>query len=747
MSLLKLVNVSKFYHNKKNVSTGFNKVNLSLDQGEFVVITGESGSGKSTLLNVISGLDSYEEGELYINGEETSHYTEKDYEDYRRKYIGNIFQNFNLVNSYTVYQNIELVLLLNGEKKKDIRKKILEVIDLVKLTKFKNTKASKLSGGQKQRVAIARALVKNTPIIVADEPTGNIDVASAKEITKLLYEISKNKLVVVVTHNYEQFAEYATRQIVMHDGRIMLDKKLKETEEVIDEPPKYKNIKLFNKILLGFRNVFNIKIKFFLLVLVYFILTVSVFSNYTSLSMNTYNNQMFKMSYIFNDYSEKRIIINKKDNSAFTEEEINKIRNIKNVKEVVKDDILIDNTLTLENSELKVWNSVRINNIENVKKVKYGRLPEEGEDLSNKAILKTSGSVSKNDVSKYLDNNYILNSNNGTEISNQIIIIGIIEDKSDQGLLSNNDTLYVANDILATVRTETNLSYSNIDITLNDKLYSSEDYSLSFNIKPHNSVSKGNAVVSDATNLYCKDYDCKKKNVNINIKNNYYQNGFDLYIVDTFTEKNINKKLGFTKEQYYDYMNTIFINPENYKELFNENTYQMSVYVKNERKIDSTTKELEKMDVNIYKMMDMTTNMFGSILGFVTLFGKIRFIVSIIVLFFICYFIIKLILRSRNTYFSTVRTLGGNKKVLNDLLNIELLVDIHIAYILFTTLLVLIRNKVIKISMLYQLSTFFELKDYIIIYIVLIVMSILIANRYSNKLFGGSVMSNYRENE
>ncbi len=747
MSLLKLVNVSKFYHNKKNVSTGFNKVNLSLDQGEFVVITGESGSGKSTLLNVISGLDSYEEGELYINGEETSHYTEKDYEDYRRKYIGNIFQNFNLVNSYTVYQNIELVLLLNGEKKKDIKKRILEVIDLVKLTKFKNTKASKLSGGQKQRVAIARALVKNTPIIVADEPTGNIDVASAKEITKLLYEISKNKLVVVVTHNYEQFADYATRQIVMHDGRIMLDKKLKETEEVIDEPPKYKNIKLFNKILLGFRNVFNIKIKFFLLVLVYFILTVSVFSNYTSLSMNTYNNQMFKISYIFSDYSEKRIIINKKDNSAFTEEEINKIRNIKNVKEVVKDDILIDNSLSLENNELKVWDNVRINNIENVKKVKYGRLPEEGEDLSNKAILKLSGSVSKNDVSKYLDNNYRLISNNGAEISNQLTIIGIIEDKSDQGLLSNNDTLYVANGLLATARTETNLFYSNIDITINDKLYSSEDYSLIFNIKPHNSVPRGNATVSEETNMYCKDFNCNKKNIDIKIKNNYYSTGINVYVSNTFNEKNINKKLGYNKEEYYEYSNTIFINPDDYKELFNENTYQMSVYVKDERKIESATKELEKMDVNIYKMMDMTTNLFGSVLGFVTLFGKIRFIVSIIVLFFICYFIIKLILRSRNTYFSTVRTLGGNKKVLNDLLNIELLVDIHIAYILFTTLLVLIRNKVIKISMLYQLSTFFELKDYIIIYIVLIVMSILIANRYSNKLFGGSVMSNYRENE
>ena len=546
MSLLRLINVSKFYHNKKNVSTGFNKVNLSLDQGEFVVITGESGSGKSTLLNVISGLDSYEEGELYINGEETSHYTEKDYEDYRRKYIGNIFQNFNLINSYTVYQNIELVLLLNGEKKRNIKKKILEVIELVKLTKFKNTKASKLSGGQKQRVAIARALVKNTPIIVADEPTGNIDVASAKEITKLLYDISKDKLVVVVTHNYEQFSEYATRQIVMHDGRIMLDKKIKETEEVIDEPPKYKNIKLFNKILLGFRNVFNIKIKFFLLVLVYFILTVSVFSNYTSLSMNTYNNNLFKMSYIFNDYSEKRIIINKKDKSPFTEEEINNIKSIKNVKEVVKDDILIDNSISLENENLRLWNSVSVNNIENVKKVDYGRLPNEGEELYNTAIIKLVGSTSKSEVDKYLNNTFILRSNNGTELSKEVTIIGIIEDKSMTTLISN-DVLYVTNDILATARTDTNLFYSNISVTLNGKLYSSEDYSLSFDIKPHNSVSRGNAIVSDATNLYCKDYECKKKNVNINITNNYYQNGFDLYIVDTFAEKTINIKLGFSK--------------------------------------------------------------------------------------------------------------------------------------------------------------------------------------------------------
>ena len=122
-SLLKLKNVSKFYYNNGLVATGFTRISLEFNLGEFVVITGESGSGKSTLLNVISGLDTYEEGEMYINGKETSHYGESDFEDYRKTYIGNIFQNFNLVNSYTVYQNVELVLLLNGYNKKNVRNK------------------------------------------------------------------------------------------------------------------------------------------------------------------------------------------------------------------------------------------------------------------------------------------------------------------------------------------------------------------------------------------------------------------------------------------------------------------------------------------------------------------------------------------------------------------------------------------------------------------------------------------------
>ena len=227
----KLKNVSKFYYSKGIIATGFTKVNLEFNIGEFVAITGESGSGKSTLLNVISGLDSYEEGEMFINNMETSHYLEKDWEIYRRKNIGNIYQNFNLINSYTVYQNIDLILSLNGVKKELRKQKIIELLKKVDMSKYQNTKVSKLSGGQKQRIAIARALAKDVPVIIADEPTGSLDKRSAMNIIKLLKEISEDKLVIIVTHNYEQVSEYVTRKITMHDGKVLEDKSIKNIKK------------------------------------------------------------------------------------------------------------------------------------------------------------------------------------------------------------------------------------------------------------------------------------------------------------------------------------------------------------------------------------------------------------------------------------------------------------------------------------------------------------------------------------
>ena len=364
--MLELKNVSKFYYSKGVIASGFTKVSLKLNMGEFVVITGESGSGKSTLLNVISGLDSYEEGEMYINGMETSHYTEKDFEDYRRKYISNIFQAFNLVNSYTVYQNIELVLLLNGYKKRQIKQKVLDLIKKVDLYEFRNTKVSKLSGGQKQRVAIARALAKETPIIIADEPTGNLDSESAKSVMKLLSKIATDKLVVVVTHNYEQVEGLATRKITMHDGRIIEDKMIKELENVKNvkqDELNYKNISIFNQLRLGIRNTFNILSKFVLLFAVFLFITVAIISENAGFKEQEYLSSISGENYIFANTDINRIIINKKDGSSISDEDYNKLTNIDNIDYITKNDLLIDEYIGLANEEDYIYISGKAEDI------------------------------------------------------------------------------------------------------------------------------------------------------------------------------------------------------------------------------------------------------------------------------------------------------------------------------------------------------------------------------------------------
>ncbi len=231
MALLTLENLGKIYVSEGAVAVGIRGVNLSFDAGEFVAVTGKSGSGKTTLLNAISGIDTYEEGELYIDGQPTSHYVQSDWEAYREKYISFIFQDYNIIDSFTVLQNVELALMYIPSDR-ERRRRALELIERVGMTPYRHHRGSKLSGGQKQRTVIARALAKDSPIILADEPTGNLDSTSAKEVVALLKEISSDKLVIVVTHNFEQFAGCATREIRVFDGQIERDERIRPTQIV-----------------------------------------------------------------------------------------------------------------------------------------------------------------------------------------------------------------------------------------------------------------------------------------------------------------------------------------------------------------------------------------------------------------------------------------------------------------------------------------------------------------------------------
>lgn len=257
MSLLRLKNIGKIYDSANMLTIGIRGINLDFDYNEFVTIEGESGSGKSTLLNVIGANDSYEEGELYVNGEETSHYGITEWEKYRQKYIATVFQDFNIIENLTVLENVELALLRIDDKKE--RSKVAEsLIEKVGLTKQIHQRGSKLSGGEKQRTVIARALAKDAPIILADEPTGNLDVKSSREIAKLLKEISRDKLVIVVTHNPEFFVEYATRRITIFDGGVKEDKVIEkqpetEVKEISNEKKEKKKI-LKDTLYIGFLN-------------------------------------------------------------------------------------------------------------------------------------------------------------------------------------------------------------------------------------------------------------------------------------------------------------------------------------------------------------------------------------------------------------------------------------------------------------------------------------------------------------
>ncbi|MBQ6293511.1 MAG: ABC transporter ATP-binding protein [Lachnospiraceae bacterium] len=236
MPFLELKNIGKIYVSEGNVAVGIRGVDLAFDKGEFVAVTGESGSGKSTLLNVISGMDSYEEGELLIEGRPTSHFLEPERERYREEYISFIFQDYNILDSFTVLQNVELALLSIEDPVKR-RARAVELLNRVGLGDKLRQRGSKLSGGQKQRTVIARALAKDSPVILADEPTGNLDSESAKEIMALLKEVSKERLLIVVTHNIDEVAGYATREVRIFDGAVVSDTRIAPAEAAVPAAP------------------------------------------------------------------------------------------------------------------------------------------------------------------------------------------------------------------------------------------------------------------------------------------------------------------------------------------------------------------------------------------------------------------------------------------------------------------------------------------------------------------------------
>ena len=221
--MLKLSKITKKYKMISADQIVINGISITFRKNEFASILGPSGSGKTTLLNIIGGLDEYTSGDLIIDGKSTKNYTDSDWDSYRNHKIGFVFQNYNLIPHQTVLQNVMLALTLSGVSKRECIAKSEKILKEVGLADHIHKKPGQLSGGQMQRVAIARALVNDPEIILADEPTGALDTETSIQIMKILKKISKNKLVIMVTHNPELAKEYSTRIINLKDGKIISD--------------------------------------------------------------------------------------------------------------------------------------------------------------------------------------------------------------------------------------------------------------------------------------------------------------------------------------------------------------------------------------------------------------------------------------------------------------------------------------------------------------------------------------------
>ena len=344
-----LKDICKSYYSETTVTQALHRINLSFSEGEFVAITGESGSGKSTLLRIIGGTDVFDEGEMFVDGETTSQYDEEEWEEYRRNEIGYVFQDYSLLGHYSALDNVISALLVMGTSQEQAEETAAEYLEQVGLKEYKNQKASKLSSGQRQRLSIARALAKNTGIIVADEPTGNLDSETGEQIIRLLRNLSKERLVIMVTHNYEQAEAYVTRKVRLHDGVVVSDVNVrqkqseKERQEKTEEKPRSGQVDMQassgsllrgNKVAAYFARKNRRGQKGRALLFTAFLFVVSVVSFLFIGELYLQADDIFTKEYseaAFKKKSEVRLVAKRTDEKELTKKDIEKMRTARNV--------------------------------------------------------------------------------------------------------------------------------------------------------------------------------------------------------------------------------------------------------------------------------------------------------------------------------------------------------------------------------------------------------------------------------
>ncbi len=697
--MIELKNVSKFYSDNNNVTVGLRNVSIKLNKGEFVAITGDSGSGKSTLLNVISSIDTYDEGEILYYGNETFYFNQNDSDTFRKNNVSFIFQKYNIIDSYTVLQNVMLPLLIKGKTEVEAKKEAFEIISKVGLAHRANNKGSNLSGGEKQRCVIARALASDATILACDEPTGNLDKKTSEEIIKLIKEVSKEKLVLIVTHDYDSIKDICTRKIKLSDGEIIEDITFKEgieeeKKELIleDSRPSRKTLfKLANSNILSTpkKTIFSSLVFSFvsclLLLLSLFLVKLAYEENYT------YSDE-------YGILSEERMIIYADNHESL---------NMEKLKPILEDYEYYENAFYEEkNSLFRIENNSNIANVyacitfhdidfeltDGVKDIKEDEfiliLPKD-DYYSMVDSTHIGGEIN---ISVFADYDYLVPIGKlaGIGFSDEISIAYLLANKSNSKLIN----LVINNGV--------NLNY-----------ISSQT----------NRTNIGKFYVKNEEKSYFKVPTSFKDDLNFQFNfDNIYNVSYDFDIV--YTDEVDYPVLIVNSDYIYGNIAPTF---EGIKEII--------VYVDNVRKV---SKEIVKLgyDVSIPSMVE---NEKGASLILLYLYSLI-IIVALGIMFFISFAIIQRIYLTKTKDYSIFRTLGLVSKDIKKVLNLEVLL-----ITIFSLIIGLLLAYIIIIVSKIDLYKYISLGLIIFYAFSMFIFALLTSNRLNTKIFKNSVYQSLKE--
>ncbi len=705
--MLELQNVSKFYTTNGVTNLGLRNINLKFNLGEIVAITGDSGSGKSTLLNVIAKIDTFDEGEIYYKGNETSYFSIKDMDDFRKNKIGFIFQNYNIIDSYTVLENVMVPLFLKGLSKKEAASKATALINRVGLAGKEKNRGSKLSGGEKQRCVIARALASDCEILICDEPTGNLDSKNTKEIVNLIKEVATDKLVLIVTHNFEDFKDIVTRKITISDGEVLEDvtfEKIPADENValnLDYVPLKTKIDL--KIATN-NIIFTPRKSLFLLIIFLFINLFTIFL-FSSITID-YNDLYYNSGYL--NKQANRVYIYSGNKKPIDPQKIKTVCD-----KTVANPFHENQTLHLVSEQGKLLCQGFYNqHLENYK-LKDGRLPKAENEIF--VIVPTDSDdkleVINCDVTQLVGEKTFLYDNSVKDMARiylDAVVVGYGESSEIDECI-----------FLGTNKLESMMKQAMTDFQVYYKLFD-----------PWN---------------YLED---RETQVDINEVSSPYS--FTIHIPKTYPKENWYFEIIMNEiYQITDYEvvidESLTDRPEFYyspTKLDENQVFEMSAYANNTIRLK---KDIERLGYRCDVVK--TYNQGNALQTFITNITKYLSMLAssliLIIIFFITYFILAKVYASKKRDYEILRTLGVTKKDMSRIVIFEVLLIGLVSWITSFILYIVLTN---TINTLYKYKDL-EFLTIIIFFIVSMVFAYAVARRFNRRLFKFSVNQSLKDGE